>query len=121
MQQLSLLIGIPNYSLIDSWWAAVHIVSGIGLGALFTALGKRFFYLRERPNAYAVLITLLVAWEFCEAVLRNLPPALQVVLQSVLHRGYFEGESALNILGDIAVGIMGFWVTYGRLRKKRQA
>lgn len=116
---LSLLYGADNISFFDSYWVAVHFVTGILLGLL---LLRFIAYLHEPVTAWIYTrygFVCLLVWEYFEVVLRYFDQNEMPIGDAIalfLPKGFFEIESTMNIVSDLIVGSVGLYLAY-RFRK----
>ena len=117
-----MLIGVHNYSFLDSRWSAVHFSSG-----LLTGLAIYYYYQyrkRELPSQrYAKLgFVLLLTWEYFELILRYLDrylPRIADVLKTILPSDFFTTESSVNIVSDLMLGSLGLYLVYQYIRRPK--
>jgi general stress protein CsbA len=104
----------------DSFWVAVHLATGMGLGALLPIIVRNWKVIKSRRDIWMFALLLLIAWEIFEVGLREVPQSIQGIVSRVVHKGYFEDESIVNIIGDIIVGMVGYVLGTALVRRKIQ-
>jgi putative Mn2+ efflux pump MntP len=112
---LSLLYGVHNKSFFDSYWSAVHFLTGIGVGSSILYLLHYFKYPVSGKIVARIGCTILLVWEYFEVILRYLDTRhlyLGTMLDAFLPHGFFEIESTTNIVSDLILGGLGLYVVY---------
>ncbi len=98
---------VAKKGLID-WWSLGHLAWGIVLGILLISLRTRFASLKQAKYFFRVGSVILVLWEILEIIARYFEKYFMATILSPMA----EHENWINILSDLAIGLISLSFTY---------